>query len=36
MAEQEFEIMPVGIEYLCDACGEGKMVLLEIEALQSL
>jgi uncharacterized protein (DUF983 family) len=26
MPEQQFEITPVGVRYICDKCGEGEMV----------
>jgi hypothetical protein len=26
MAEQEFEIRPVGVKYICDKCSEGEML----------
>jgi len=25
MPEQKFEVKPVGVAYVCDACGEGEM-----------
>jgi len=26
MPEQEFELETVGVEYVCDTCGDGKMI----------